>query len=245
MPRITPLPDIDPRYHHQAMNGMNGSPLTADIENGSGAATTMSAGATGGDSSPRSGIPATTLPVECKSVRPTNVAPDADTLASNSVSPGMGTNTGNAGRSTDVDVGEGGIANTRSGVQADRRPSGVGRARGPVRPVGFEGNTAKLKARLLSKGADETVVELCDEVFKNGVTIEALEERMTREQCEGLGVRDGKQFRQFLETAGRANGRMAHRCRLCPRGKEYKNHRDALRHLLKDHFGLSFNCEVW
>ncbi len=123
----------------------------------------------------------------------------------------------------------------------------IGASCDPVLPMEYEGEVAKLKARLLAKGANEQAVELCDAIFRNGVTIEALEERMTREQSEGLGVRDGKQFRLFLKLVGGANGPMTgrHRCRLCSPGKEYKNHRDALRHLLKDHFGLSFKCKRW
>src|SRR5260221_12869481 len=99
-------------------------------------------------------------------------------------------------------------------------------------PEEFEGDIPKLKARLLAKGANKEAVGLCDTVFQNGVTIEALEERMTREQCESLHVRDGKKFRLFLELVGRVNGKKIanHRCRLCSPGKEYKNHRDALRH---------------
>jgi len=111
--------------------------------------------------------------------------------------------------------------------------------------MGFEGEVPDLKKRLLAKGAKKQAVERCDVVFENGVTIEALEKRMTREQCEILGVRDGMQFRLFLESLGKADGRMAerHQCCLCPPGKEYKHHRDALRHLLKDHFGrISTAC---
>ena len=68
-------------------------------------------------------------------------------------------------------------------------------------------------------------------VFRNGVTIEALEKRMTRERCEGLRVRDGKQLRPFSELVVGANGQMTgrHRCCLCSPGKEYKNDRDAWR----------------
>jgi len=117
----------------------------------------------------------------------------------------------------------------------------IGTSRGPVLPVEFEGDISKLKARLLAKGANKQVVELCNTVFEDGVKIEALEARLTRDECEGLGVPAGKKFRLFLNMM--VGGR--HRCGLCSPGKEYKNHRDALRHLLKDHFGLSFRCERW
>jgi hypothetical protein len=139
-----------------------------------------------------------------------------------------------------------GLLNTGDRVQADGGSRTLGSSRGPVLPIGFEGDVTTLKARLLGQGADKLAVKLCDQVFKDGVTIEALEKRMTGEECGSLGVPDGKRFRRFLEVRWRANGQMeSHRCRLCFPSKIYKNHRDALRHLLKGHFGLSFECERW
>lgn len=114
-------------------------------------------------------------------------------------------------------------------------------------PVEYEGDLAILKARLLANGANEQVVELCDSIFNNGVTIEALEKQMTREQCNGLGIRHGKQFRLFLQSVGEANDWLngLYRCCLCSPDKGSWDNHHALRHLLKDHFGLSFQCEQW
>ena len=205
----------------------------------------MASRATGENSLPRDGIPAESYPVGYEGAWPINASLHTGTVASNGESSDRSLNTGNAEGSTDVEMDEGQIVDitnedTDSGIM-------IGAPRGPVLPTEFEGDVVKLKARLLAKGANEQVVEQCDTVFKNGVTIEALEERMTREQCEELGVRDGKKFRLFLELVGGANGQMTgrHRCCLCSPGKEYRNHRDALRHLLKDHFGLGFKCERW
>ena len=223
-------------------------PLTADIESGDRLTTTMritASRATGENSPPRDGILAKTSPVGHEGVWPINASFSAGPVASDGEPSDRSLNTSNAEGSNDVEMDEGRIVDP---ANEDTEPEIViGTSRGPVLPTKFEGNLVKLKVRLLAKGANEQVVELCDTVFKNGVTIEALEERMTREQCEELGVRDGKQFRLFLELVGGANGRMTgrHRCCLCSPGKEYKNHRDALRHLLKDHFGLSFKCERW
>jgi len=210
--------------------------------------------ATGQHSPSRDGIAARISPVVYEGVWPINAPLNAGAVASNDESPDTSLNTErntntsvNAERNIDVEMDEGrmvGIAN-----EASERRTLIGGSRGqdPVLSTKIQADVAKLKAWLLAKGANAQVVELCDTVFKNGVTIEALEERMTREQCEELGVRDGKQFRLFLELVVGANGQMTgqHRCRLCFPGKEYKNHRDALRHLLKGHFRLSFRCERW
>jgi len=245
---ITPSPNIDPTYHYGATNGVGGLPLTANIESSDNLATpmrAMPARATRECSSSRDGSLAKTPPVGCEGVWPINDSLNAGDVASNRGSPNTGFNTSNVERSTDVDMDEGRMVDTANEDSEHRITTGPSRA--PVLPTEFEGDVAKLKARLLAKGANEQAVVLCDTVFGGGVTIEALEKRLTREQCEALGVRDGKQFRLFLELVEGANGRMTerHQCRLCPRAKEYKNHRDALRHLLKDHFGLSFKCKLW
>jgi hypothetical protein len=135
----------------------------------------------------------------------------------------------------------GALVNQGNGV-----PPTIGRPPGPLLPVDPEDDIARLKGRLLENGADAEAVELCDEVFKDGVTKGALEQRLTRAQCKELGLRDGKQFQLFLEKI-KVKGETKNRCRLCP-GHDavvYKNHRDALRHFRKDHFGLWFGCAHW
>jgi len=233
------------------MGSLESLTLTADAEssNGSGAATRgMASSATRGDPLSRNRMTAATLPVGYEGARLGDIPLIANTIDSNGVSPNMSSNTSNIERSTDVEMGEGCTVDSASEVQADRGPTTMARPScRPVLPTDFEGNVAMLKKRLRMKGAKEWAVERCDTIFENGVTIEALERRMTREQCDLLNVRDGKQFRLFFEFAGNANGQMTrqHRCGLCTPGKEYKNHRDALRHLLKDHFGLGFRCGQW
>jgi len=125
-------------------------------------------------------------------------------------------------------------------------PIATGRSRRPLRPVDPENNVTRLKARLVEGGATMETVDICDDVFKDGVTREALETRLTHSQCRRLGLRDGKTFQLFLEKV-EVMGGTRHRCRLCPRNDAmlYRNHRDALRHFLKDHFGLSFECMYW
>ena len=245
---ITPSSNIDPTHDYGPTASIDSLPLTADIESGIGLENprrAMAIRATREDSPSRNGVLAATSPVGCEGVWTINASLNAEAIASNGESLDTSYNTSNTGRSTDVDMDEGRIIDTVNEGSEPRTT--IGASRGPVLPTEFEGDIAKLKERLLEKGASAWAVELCDAIFKNGVTIEALEERMTREQCERLAVRDGKRFRLFLEFVGKRNGQITgrQRCCLCPPGKEYKYHRDALRHLLKDHFGLSFRCERW
>ena len=122
----------------------------------------------------------------------------------------------------------------------------TGRSRGPLLPVDREDDITRLKARLLANGADAEAVDLCDEVFKDGITTENLQRRLTWDQCKRLDLRDGKQFQMFLQKV-EVMGGSKNCCRLCSRNNAvvYKNHRDALRHFLKDHFGLWFECTYW
>lgn len=111
------------------------------------------------------------------------------------------------------------------------------RAQGPV--IGPD--VLNMEQRLLAEGVERTVVERCIEIFKQGVTIGALETQMTTEECKRYGA-VGKRFRQLLEMVGGEGMRTRHLCRLC-KNKEYRNHRDALRHLLETHFHIGYTCE--
>ena len=118
---------------------------------------------------------------------------------------------------------------------------------GPLLPVEPEDHIGRLKVRLLANGGDAEVVGFCDEVFQDGIiTIEKLQERLTRDQCIRNNLRDGKRFQMFLDKVGVMGG-TKNVCRLCSddNAAVYRNHRDALRHLLKDHFGLYFLCAHW
>jgi hypothetical protein len=245
MLHVTPSSNRDLIRDCGSTDSIDGLPFTADVESSEGSETSMrgmAARATREHFPSGNGILAMPSPVRFEGI---NASLNADAIASNGESPDMSHNTSNVERGTDVDMDEGRIIDT---AKEDNEPgTTISASRGPVLPKEFEGEIAKLKAQLLENGASKWAVELCDAIFKNGVTIEALEERMTREQCEKLRVCDGKKFRLFLEIVGKANGQTPgrHRCGLCPPGKVYKHHRDALRHLLKDHFGLSFRCPRW
>lgn len=159
---------------------------------------------------------------------------------------------GHINEETTVVACEGDSGDAASGVLVNKTDvaalaaAAAGPSRRPLLPVDPEDNVTRLKARLRDGGADMEAVNVCDEVFKGGVTIEALQRRLTRNECRELHLRDGKQFQRFLEEVAVMGGTKK-RCRLCPRddARQYKNHRDALRHFLKDHFGLWFGCTDW
>jgi len=125
--------------------------------------------------------------------------------------------------------------------------SGSGQAARPSQrqvqgvPVTRSVEVLKMEQRLLAQGVERTIVDRCLEIFKQGVTIDALEAQMTPEESEEYGA-VGKKFRQLLEMARAEGTRTTHQCRLC-RSEVYKNHRDALRHLLKSHFRIGYSCE--
>jgi len=153
-------------------------------------------------------------------------------------------------REATAGVYEGGPQHATSGALANKPshelPTAIGRWLGPRLPVEAEGDLTRLKEELVENGADVEAVNLCDEVFKDGINKEALQKRLTRKQCKGLHLQDGKQFQRFLEKVQAAGG-TKNRCRLCPGNDAalYKNHRDALRHFHKEHFGLWFECTRW
>ena len=122
----------------------------------------------------------------------------------------------------------------------------TGKWRGLLLPVDPEDNLTRLKTRLVENGADVEAVNLLDDIFKDGISKEALQKRLTREQCRRLHLQDGKQFQRLLEKV-EVTGGMRNRCRLCSENDAavYRNHRDALRHFFKEHFGLWFECTRW
>jgi len=153
-------------------------------------------------------------------------------------------------REATAGVYEGGPRHATSGALANEpsheMPTATARRLGPRLPVEAEGDLTRLKEELVENGADVEAVNLCDEVFEDGINKGALQKRLTRKQCRRLHLQDGKQFQVFLEKVQVAGG-TKNRCRLCPENNAalYKNHRDALRHFLKEHFGLCYECTRW
>ena len=119
----------------------------------------------------------------------------------------------------------------------------------------FEPNIITLQDRLRREGGDYDVVKLIERVFSNGVTLGALTRRQTREEAaqQVFGQGGGPVYLAFLETLPldeRENPASwtRFRCRLCPNNVDaisWRHHRDVLRHLKRDHFGLGEMCLQW
>lgn len=115
-------------------------------------------------------------------------------------------------------------------------------------PQAFEGDADVLAFRLISEGADPDVVDILRRwIFVPKVTEQAL--RAPIESRE-LSLRHGGvkvKWQLLLQVTEAVPGDQSYCCRLCPpeRRPEYKNAPDALRHLKRDHFGLSVACQYW
>jgi len=119
----------------------------------------------------------------------------------------------------------------------------------------YEPNITALQDRLRREGGDQDVVNLVGRIFTNGVTLEALTRRQTREEAaqQVFGQGGGPVYLAFLEGLPlneRDNPALwtRFRCRLCPNNvvaPSWKHHRDVLRHLKRDHFGLGEICLQW
>jgi hypothetical protein len=115
-------------------------------------------------------------------------------------------------------------------------------------PQTFEGNLEVLATRLIGEGADPIAVDLVRHViFVAEVTEGALNAPIKSRQLslKHGGVR--KKWQLLLQVTEVVPGVKSHCCRLCPqeRRPEYKNAVDGLRHLKRDHFGISVACWYW
>jgi len=125
--------------------------------------------------------------------------------------------------------------------------------RGPRLPAAdYESNVTNLQERLKREGANPDAVDLVQKIFCNGVTLDALTRRRTREEATqgAFGRGAGPVYLAFLDTvkSTQCENGSRYRCRLCPNKGElltWKYHRDVLRHLRKEHFGLGNECPHW
>ena len=111
----------------------------------------------------------------------------------------------------------------------------------------FEGNLDYVQRRLTLEGGDAGAIsDLRSEIFPDGrITRAALKSPMSPDQRR---VYHGTQkFMLLVERVSHPQRGVDHRCLLCPDQArvEYKNPEDILRHLYKDHFGLSVDCGEW
>ena len=94
-------------------------------------------------------------------------------------------------------------------------------------------------------GGEEHAIALLPDIFSNEMTEKALTRKMTREEARkhhnGVST---QVYRMLLRSddTGRSH------CRLCSvdaNQNGWKNAKDVLRHLKRDHFGLVNACSIW
>jgi len=111
---------------------------------------------------------------------------------------------------------------------------------------GFDPDLRLVQQRLRREGGDDGAINyLRSEIFPDGrITREAFMSPMSQAQRK---VCPGTQKYMLLVERVPHRGGEDHRCLLCPveARVEFKNPRDILRHLYKDHFGLSVDCGDW
>jgi len=135
--------------------------------------------------------------------------------------------------------------NRRQVSKPYQRPT---RAVRKTRPITYEDNLVRLQQRCKRQGADEGAIELLGKVFANEVSLEALTRPLTDAEVhtEEFGVETGRIYTVFLETINEEEGVVSYYvCRLCHTKQIWKNHKDVLRHMRRDHFGLPEVCEQW
>jgi hypothetical protein len=106
-------------------------------------------------------------------------------------------------------------------------------------------NVELVQARCIADGGDPEAVCILPAIFADGISIGALTRCMTRDEARKYnhGAR-GQMFRVFLHVDEKNRSH----CRLCAADADeggWKNAKDALRHLKRDHFGLGTRCDRW
>ena len=117
-----------------------------------------------------------------------------------------------------------------------------------TRPVKYEDNLERLQQRCREQGADGDAIGLLGKVFANEVSQAALTRSLTDVEVETreLGIVTGKVYSAFLEPTDEGEGAAPrYVCRLCHSDQTWKHTKDTVRHLKRDHFGLSDACETW
>ena len=117
-----------------------------------------------------------------------------------------------------------------------------------AKPITYQGNLLLLQQRCRRQGADEGAIELLGKVFIGGVGLAPLTRLLTNAEAETkeFGIETGMIYTAFLEYSNEG-GDVVPRfvCRLCHSEQTWKHHKDVLRHLRRDHFGLADVCNQW
>jgi len=111
----------------------------------------------------------------------------------------------------------------------------------------FDPNLKAVQRRLRLEGGDATAINyLRSEVFLDGIITRAAF-RLPMSPDQRRFRRGTQKYMLLVECVPHVRRGVDHRCLLCPfhARVEFKNPEDTLRHLYKDHFGLSVDCEDW
>ena len=123
--------------------------------------------------------------------------------------------------------------------------------RGPKRGLPgriFQPNLEHVQQRLRWERGDARAINyLRSDIFHNGIITRAgLKSLMTPDQRR-VHHHGTQKYMLLVEIVPHPQRGVDHRCLLCPSRSraEFKNREDVLRHLYKDHFGLSVDCDQW
>lgn len=125
--------------------------------------------------------------------------------------------------------------------------------------VPYEPDLHKLQARCLRQGGEREAITLIPRIFAKGVHKDALARLKTGEEVvsQTFGEGPGPVYLCLLQAIEESSAEdevdqqcvTRYTCRLCPGPIDtkfsWKNERDVLRHLRKQHFGLSDSCDLW
>ena len=110
----------------------------------------------------------------------------------------------------------------------------------------YEPDLSRLQELSRQRGGQDFAIAWMRKIFTKGVTANALGRTLTEDEINAVGHDHGFRLSQaydgFLE---KVEDRFE--CGLCPERKRanWRNKKDAIRHLQKFHFGIGKTCETW
>ena len=118
-------------------------------------------------------------------------------------------------------------------------------------PVAYSPDVRVVVEGCRADGGEGHAIALLPEIFENGITENALTRKMTREEASKRRIYSSssrRAFTQVYRTLLRSDDAGRSHCRLCSvdaNQNGWKNAKDVLRHLKRDHFGLVHWCPRW
>lgn len=118
-------------------------------------------------------------------------------------------------------------------------------------PVAYSPDIRVVVEGCRADGGEEHAIALLPEIFSSGITENALTRKMTREEASKRRIYNSSSrrvFTQVYRTLLRSDDAGRSHCRLCSADANqngWKNAKDVLRHLKRDHFGLMHCCPRW